>query len=148
MSNELQTYEQHYNRSTIPYQAARQGFTSLEAQMAEQEVSFTTSLADLTRSFILRDPEAVKAFLRENRALVSILLESLEYTTESFGEDVSLALEVMSEEGPPTAVYALALWPADPLGARIALRKFDELWWLGSARRAGGRIVFDYELIR
>jgi hypothetical protein len=53
----------------------------------------------------------------------------------------------MSEDGPPTAIYALALWRGERKLARLALQRFDETWWLNNLKKAGGRIVFDYELV-
>jgi hypothetical protein len=122
-------------------------FEDLERQMAQQEAEFADSLAILKQNFIFTDIAAVEAFLKAHRMLIPILLAGMPSMKECFGEDTPLALEIMSDDGPPTAIYALALWRGERTDARAALTRFDELWWLANLRRTGGRIVFDYELV-
>jgi hypothetical protein len=122
-------------------------FEDLERQMAEQEAEFAATLGSLIKNFIFNNPEPITAFLRTHRALAPILLESVPYLAECFGSDASFALEIMSDEGPPTAIYALVLWRWDRAVARAALQRFDEHWWMNNLKKAAGRIVFDYELL-
>jgi hypothetical protein len=122
-------------------------FEDLERQMERQEAEFADTIATLKRNFIFTDVPSVEAFLKTHRMLVPILLEGMPYLKECFGEDTPLALEIVSDDGPPTAIYALALWREERVDARAALTRFDELWWLANLKRTGGRIVFDYELV-
>jgi hypothetical protein len=122
-------------------------FEDLERQMAEQEADFATTLSNLIKHFIFNNPEPITAFLKTHRALAPILLESAPYLAGCFGPDASFALEIMSDEGPPTAIYALVLWRGDRAAARTALQRFDEHWWMNNLKKAAGRIVFDYELL-
>jgi hypothetical protein len=122
-------------------------FAAFEAQMTEHTEEFRRILKDLQRQFIVNDPQSVEAFLKSHRASASTLIESVPYLAESFGPNTPLALEIMAEDGPPTTIYALAIWRDDRIEARSALQRFDETWWLKNLKKAGGRIVFDYELV-
>jgi hypothetical protein len=122
-------------------------FESLEEQMAQQESEFADTIARLRGEFIFTNPAPVQSFLRTHRALASVLLEAVGYLKECFGTDTPLALEIVSDEAPAALIYALALWEKDRQGSRDALSRFDETWWMNSQKKAGGRIVFDYELL-
>jgi hypothetical protein len=118
----------------------------LERQMVEQ-AEFAEAIKDLKKRFIFNDTAAIESFLQTHRALVPLLLESVPYLRKSFGQETPLALEIMADDGPPRAIYALALWRGDRINSRAALRDFDEAWWLNNLENAGGAIVFDYELV-
>jgi hypothetical protein len=118
----------------------------LEKQMIEHDREFAAAVGKLKASFRFSDSE-VDVFLRSHRALVSILQESVTHLKASFDDFTPLALEVMSEDGPPQIVYALAMWKGDAKQAREALCNFDRKWWLVNSRKSGGKIVFDYQLV-
>jgi hypothetical protein len=118
----------------------------LERQMVEQ-AEFAEATKELKKQFIFNDATAIEFFLRTHRMLVPILLESVPYLRKSFGQETPLALEIMSDDGPPRAIYVLALWRGDRIDSRAALRDFDEAWWINNLEKAGGGIVFDYELL-
>lgn len=132
----------------IPGRVQLSELSDLENQMREYEAEFKRLLTDLSTFFIFADPNAVWSFLRTHRSVVSILLDGAPYLRKSFGDGVPLTLEVVSDDGPPVAINALAVWRGDSTGARAALRAFDEVWWLKNLHGAGGRIVFDVELVR
>ena len=122
-------------------------FEDLEKQMAEQEAEFSATLENLKRQFIFTNIAPIEAFLRTHRALVYVLLEGVPYLKDCFGTETPLALEIMSDEGPSRSIYALALWRGERKESRAALHRFDEIWWMNNLKKAGGRIVFDYELL-
>lgn len=122
-------------------------FDDLEHQMAAQEEEFAASITMLRKRFIFKSGETVGAFLRTHRTLIPILLEATLHLAYFFGADVPLALEVMSDDGPPNSINALALFNGDSTNARVALDSFDEAWWIANMRKASGRIVFDYDLV-
>jgi hypothetical protein len=122
-------------------------FGNLERQLAQQESEFADAIAKLRSDFIFSNTGSVQAFLSTHRALASILLEAVDYLKDCFGPDTPLMLEIASDDGPARAIYALALWKKDRAESRAALKKFDEIWWMNNLRKAGGRIVFDYELL-
>jgi len=122
-------------------------FESLEREMAQQESEFVDTITKLRSKFIFTDSVSVQSFLRTHRALSSILLEAVSYLKDCFGPDTPLTLEIAFDEGPARAIYALALWKRDRAESRAALNRFDEIWWMDNLKKAGGRIVFDYELL-
>jgi len=122
-------------------------FESLEHQMAQQESEFADAVTRLRREFIFVNAAPVRSFLKAHRALASVLLEATAPLRECFGVDTPLALEIAFEDGPATAIYALAIWAGDASESRAALNRFDEIWWMDNLGKAGRRIVFDYELI-
>jgi hypothetical protein len=122
-------------------------FEELESQMARQESEFFDTLSALKRLFIFADPAPVEQLLKTHRSLAPILIESASHLKDCFGDGIPFTLDIMPDEGPPRVVYVLALWRGESVVARAALLRFDELWWMENLRRAGGRIVFDYELI-
>ena len=122
--------------------------SGLEEQMSVYEAEFGRAIDALKRVYVFEDSKEVDAFLRSHRSVVSTLLDGAEHLRRSFGDDPPLLLAVMSDDGPPTTVNALVLWRGDPTDARLALRRFDESWWLNILRNVGGRIVFDFELVR
>ena len=122
-------------------------FEDLERQMAVQEEEFNASLTMLRKSFIFKNEEAIGTFLRTHRTLIPILLEATIHMAHFFGADAPLALEIVSDDGPPTSINALALFHGDSADARAALNLFDGVWWMANMRKANGRIVFDYDLV-
>ncbi len=118
----------------------------LERQMADHEADFARVLAQLQKFFVFVDQEEIANFLRSNRPLATILLDSVPAFAEAF-HGSPIALDVMTEEGASRTIYALALWHGDRASARQALNSFDERWWLANMRKAAGRVVFDYELM-
>jgi hypothetical protein len=117
-----------------------------EKEIADHERYFNASIETIKKFFILNSAD-VEKFLRSHRAIVPILQEAVPYMKASFGETVPLTLDVLSEEGPPRIVYAVAMWEGEPEQSRAALKEFDQTWGVANSRKAGGRIVFDYQLV-
>lgn len=140
-------HERHQG-GMLPVKAIQSSvFEDLERQMAVQEEEFKASLTTLRKSFIFKSGDTVSAFLKTNRTLIPVLLEATTYLAYFFGEDVPLALEIMSDDGPPSSINALALFHGDSIDARAALDLFDKAWWMVNMRKASGKIVFDYDLV-
>lgn len=119
---------------------------SLEQQMDQAETELHRMLEELARTFVFSDREDVKTFLRSNRGIPSILIESTPHFRRAFS-NVPLVLDVATEEGAPRTIYVLAQWKGERAQAKRSLREFDEHWWLDNLAKAGGKIVFDYELV-
>jgi hypothetical protein len=118
----------------------------LERQMADHEADFAEVLAKVKKLFVFMEQKEIETFLRSNRSLAAILIDSAGPFAEAFPQ-TPIALDIMTEEGATRTIYALALWHGDRAKARQALNTFDEKWWLSNMRKAAGRIVFDYELM-
>ena len=140
-------HERHQD-GMLPVKAIQKSFfEDLECQMAVQEQEFNASLTMLRKNFIFKTGDAVTAFLKTHRTLIPILLEATTYLAHFFGADVPLALEIISDDGPPASINALALFHGNSIDARAALDLFDKAWWMANMRKASGRIVFDYDLV-
>ena len=118
-----------------------------EQQMAAHDGDFAATLKTLQQFFIFTNPEDVENFLRSHRSLVPILLDAAPHFRQSFAQ-APLALDIMNDEGAPRTIYALALWRGNRADAKAALNTFDDQFWLDNLRKAAGRIVFDYELLK
>ena len=118
----------------------------LEQQMAEAETEFSLLAEQLASKYVFRTPGEVKAFLRSHRGTPSVILEATPHLREAFG-DVPIVLDVATEEGASRTIYVLAMWKADRMAAREALKTFDHTWWLNNLSKAAGKVVFDYELV-
>jgi hypothetical protein len=94
----------------------------LERQMSEQDDEFGKMLGILRHTFVFTNQSDVECFLRANRALPAILLEAGSYFCAAF-PDVPLALDIMTDEGAPHTIYALALWRGDRAKAKQALKR-------------------------
>lgn len=145
---DARVYHRQKPSPAIPGRVQLSELSDLENQMREYEAEFKRLLTELSTFFVFTDSDAVCSFLRTHRFVVPILLDGAPYLRKSFGDGVPLALEVVSDDGPPTAINALAVWRGDSAEARAALGAFDEAWWLRNLRGTGGRIVFDVELVR
>jgi hypothetical protein len=133
--------------SAIPDQSFQETiFGNLEQQIADHDVEFNGVIRDLRKTFIFTDSAAVEAFIRYHRALGAILLEAAPALRQYFGQDAQLSLDVPSEDGVPRTINAVILWRSDRTEARTALRRFDDNWLMPNLKKAGGRIVFDFEL--
>jgi len=119
---------------------------SLEQQMSDAESELGQVLDELAKIFIFTNAEDVKMFLRSHRGIPSLLIEAVPHFQKCFS-NVPLALDVVTEEGSPRTIYVLAQWKEERKQAKKALRNFDEQWWLKNLSKAGGKVVFDYELI-
>lgn len=120
-------------------------FESLEQQMNEAETELQRMVEKLSKTFVFTNREDVKTFLRSHRGIPSILIEAAPHFQKAF-TNVPLALDVATEEGAPRTIYVLAQWRDERTRAKQALRNFDEQWWLSNLSKAGGKVVFDYEL--
>lgn len=121
-------------------------FDSIKQQISDHDVEFSGVIRDLRRTYIFADSAGVETFIRYHRALGAILLEAVPALREYFGQDAQLALDIPSEDGAPRTINAVALWRGDRTEARTALRRFDDNWLMPNIKKAGGRIVFDFEL--
>lgn len=122
-------------------------FDGLEQQMSDAENELGQLLDELGKIFVFISSEDVKTFLRGHRGIPSLLIEAAPHFRKAFG-NAPLALDVVTEEGNPRTIYALAQWGEERREAKKALRDFDEQWWISNLQKAGGKVVFDYELVR
>ena len=103
--------------------------------------------ADLDRVaelYRFRNPDDVRAFLREHPEVVEPLLEAIEVIPRYFGAEAPLALAVewaRESDGRPELI-ALIGTDLDADASLAALRRFDEEWGIEAMQRAKHDLLF------
>jgi hypothetical protein len=120
--------------------------SSLYDQPQRQPAS-AEQLRTLRQHYTLVDEDClIIALLEEDEALYSLLLEAVKPLEQAFGAQRIVQVRVQTSDEDrflKVAVQLPADFGADPEGV---LRAFDEEWWLHNCHRAGGALVFDYEM--
>jgi len=104
------------------------------------------ALTELERVYVFEDRSEVASFMERNR-IRELLLEAREPLNAAFGEGAVKKLTLVEDDEGFTALFCLVLVTGDMRAARLALRSFDEQWWLARSGQAGGKLNFDFELI-
>ena len=118
----------------------------LDWQRLIREVLPESATNGLEAVYVIRDRPALASFIKENR-LRGILLEAREPLNAVFGEAAIKTLSLLRDDEGFDILFCLVMVPGDMQEARRALRSFDQRWWLSSAKRAGGKLNFDFELV-
>jgi hypothetical protein len=103
-------------------------------------------LKGLEGGYVIDDRLAVHAFIRRNR-LRDLLQQAREPLNAAFGEGAVKKLTLAEDDEGFTTLFCLILVPGDMVAARLALKSFDEHWWLARSGQARGKLNFDFELI-
>ena len=117
----------------------------LDSQMEDHDKEFDAALEALRGMYMFSNKDGVTAFLKSNRTVAPLLIEAFPYMSRTF-PGAPLLLDLITEEGTPRTINALALWWGKREDARIALKSFDNSWWLDNIAKANGRIIFDYQI--
>jgi len=104
-------------------------------------------LNELERAYVFEGRSAVGAFIARRR-LHELLLEAREPLNAAFGVEAVKKLTLVEDDEGFTTLFCLILVPGDMAAARLALNSFDMHWWLARSGQAGGKLNFDFELIR
>jgi len=104
------------------------------------------ALKELEQVYVFEDRSAVAAFIERNR-FRELLLEAREPLNAAFGEGAVKKLTLATDDEGFRTLFCLVLIPGDMHEARLALKCFDERWWLAHSDRTVGRLNFDFELI-
>lgn len=95
------------------------------------------------------DHAAVTAFLRAERFLIDLLIESYDNIQQAFGHNAQVALEVFSD--PETEgvgeLFISIITNLSSGEAADALRCLDERWWLEASRRSRCLLNIDVEMV-
>lgn len=122
-------------------------FDDLEKRMVRYAAEYRALLQEIQRHFMTPVDSSVTAFLTDNRAIPSMLLEAIPHLKTYFGADAVFSLRV-SIDGPGSHIlYAVVKWPGKVCDVRSALQRFDHEWWLRRAGQAAGFLTFTYELV-
>jgi hypothetical protein len=103
-------------------------------------------LSKIEKEYVIEDRSRLLTFLKNNITLSQLLLEAVPHLKTSFGQEVILQLRLSWEDDSSRTLYGVVPWLGTLTEARAALDLFDDAWWKENSHRAGGRIVFDYQL--
>jgi hypothetical protein len=103
-------------------------------------------LKDLEKLYVFEDRAAVAAFIERTR-LLRVLLEARDPLNAAFGEAAVKKLTLMEDDEGFETLFCLILIPGDMRQAKVALKSFDERWWLARSSDVGGKLNFDFELV-
>lgn len=132
---------QHF---TEPY-AALQRYLQYAQNLAKR--NFAEELRSLQRHYMLLNSSgSIIELLEEKPAVYALLIEAVKPLQNAFGEKRFLHARVQSSDEARLVKVEVQL-PGDFGGdPERALCSFDEDWWLYNCHRAGGALVFDYEM--
>ena len=115
-------------------------------QRLKRELPPDFALKGLEDAYVIDNRSAVAAFIEQNR-LRGLLLEAREPLNTAFGESAVKTLTLVQDDEGFDTLFCLILVSGDMNDARLALRFFDQRWWLARSQRAAGKLNFDFELI-
>jgi len=105
-----------------------------------------STLKGLDEAYVIDQRSKVAAFIERNR-LRGLLLLARGPLNAAFGESTMKLLALVRDHEGSTTLYCLILVRGDMHEARLALRSFDEHWWLAHFHQASGKLNFDFELV-
>ncbi len=113
-------------------------------ELGRSKVGSEDPLADLERTYVIEDKEAVTKFLREN-PLRGLLLQAVDALNGPFGPEAMKTLALVCDDEGFRALLCIVAMSGGVEEAQRALQVFDEEWWLVHYDRAEGRLNFDVE---
>ena len=123
------------------------GFSErIDWQKLNREAHRDSALKGLEDGYVIDDRPAVEAFIEQNR-LRGLLQRAREPLNDAFGEGAVKKLTLTDDDEGFKTLFCLILIPGDMRAARLALKSFDEHWWLTRSGQPSGKLNFDFELI-
>jgi hypothetical protein len=104
----------------------------------------SADMESIKAEYVLRNEPAIAHFFSTHRAAAPFLSRALPELKQSFGDDVVLNLEALTDDDDSTTLYAIAVWRGSAERADAALEDFDGRWWLNQTPQSG--VTFTYEL--
>ena len=95
----------------------------------------------LATLYLIRDPMAIKAFLRDHETLASVLFSAFPKINAFWGNQLSPELRLVEDaddESTSLVVYVASRQP----DAYARLDRFDEEWWLDHIKETEGLLNF------
>ncbi|MBU4224946.1 MAG: hypothetical protein KKC71_03910 [Chloroflexi bacterium] len=120
---------------------------------AKQEVNlwavvYEARIAKLESIYTFRNSDAVKKFLIDNKRIFSVLWDTRPVVEEFFGNDASIALEVVNDPESANVKQLFGYINAGALSSEEAFERlsaFDEVWFLKQFDLTGGLFNFNLE---
>jgi hypothetical protein len=120
---------------------------------AKQEVNLwavvsEARIAQLETKYNFRNSNEVKNFLSDHKRILSVLWDAQPVVEEFFGNDVSIALELVNDPESASAKQLFGYINAEALSPDEAFERlsaFDEVWFLKQFDLIGGLLNFNLE---
>ncbi len=93
----------------------------IEQQMARFEADHEAAVAELQRSYVFLNDQAIRKFFKSHRTAPQLLLEAVPHLRQDFGAGAVFNLRAMTDEYGAQTLYAVAMWPGSVRDVRIAL---------------------------
>jgi hypothetical protein len=103
-------------------------------------------IAEIRKTFVIRDDVAITSFLHDHRAVHQLLLQAVPHLKRCFGAYTFFLFRALIDESGSRDLYAVAMWPGKARDAIEALDRFDTERWVANSRPAAGNLNFTYEL--
>ena len=140
-----QSAQQTSSSLELPIQ--RDLFKDLELQMARFENAHQESIVELKKDYLFPKDSSVTTFLRSYRSIIHLLFLAVDKLREAFGPEAVFLLRVSTDELGSQILFGVALWPGSASDAHLALKRFDENWWIANVNQSSGYLNFTYELV-
>ena len=100
----------------------------------------------LNRQYVMHKAATIRTFVSEHR-LRSTLLEARKHLDAEFGQDSIKKLEIIRDDEGSETLFCSVVVRDNLRQAKVALRRFDDRWWLERIGKVAGKLNFDIELV-
>ncbi len=100
----------------------------------------------LNRQYVMFKAETIRKFVSEHR-LRSMLLEARKHLDKAFGNEAIKKLEIIRDDEGSETLFCSVIVRDNLRQAKVALRRFDDEWWLERIGKVAGTLNFDIELV-
>jgi hypothetical protein len=100
----------------------------------------------LDEVYVWDDRPTVLRFIEENH-IRGLLLDARQALDNAFGHDAIKRLSLVRDDEGFDTLFCLVRTRAQLEIATLALRQFDEHWWLARSQEAAGKMNFDFDLV-
>lgn len=136
-----------FSRKQVTANQGAQPLDPFGAFIKPQELSLSTSAGELDSRFIIKtNRHETLRFIAVN-GLGTVLLQSEEHIRAAFGESSLRTLAIVEDDEGYRTLFCLVMFDGRLDAARIALKSFDNNWWLQQANRFASKLNFDFELV-
>ena len=104
----------------------------------------------LETMYVLREPEAIRAFVDRHPDVTDVLSEAVWRIPESLPSDERIALELVhdpDDDGDPGTLFAIVRTRLGAEEIRPILARMHHEWVIDAVRRAGGRFNVHVEFV-
>jgi hypothetical protein len=132
---------------TLPYNYEVSGALSSAVLQRLHGLSFVDSGAEsLEDMYVIENRAAVTRFIEKNR-LRGLLSQAVDALNGAFGKGAIKTLKLLCDDEGSETLFCMIMTGGEMERAILALRDFDERWWLAHCGLVAGKLNFDFELV-